>query len=448
LVSLVEEMIKGRMVEKIDKKKIHIISLGCVKNTVDSEIIAGGLERARMQLVDDPAVADTIIINTCGFIGPARQESVDVILETAELKKAGQLKELLVAGCLSARYQTELKAELPEVDAFFKAEDFENIFRHVTKRKHLVDDPEHRRKLMTPPHYAYLKISEGCDNVCSFCSIPIMRGKQRSRTINSLVREAKTLAKRGVKELLVIGQDTTTYGWDLHPKQYLHELLAALDEITGPDWIRLHYAHPSHFSRKLIPVFAHAKHLLPYIDLPVQHGSTHMLRAMKRGLDNAGLRRLIRDIKTNIPDVRLRTSIVVGFPGETEDDFDILMDFLEEVRFDRVGVFTYSEEEGTSGADLNDDVPEELKLQRQDTIMKLQYSIALEKNEALIGQTLKVLIDRPDIEQTGTFVGRTQWDAPEIDNRVYVTGDTKVGTFEQVKIRRAGPYELFGKLVK
>ncbi|MCF7796196.1 MAG: 30S ribosomal protein S12 methylthiotransferase RimO [Lentisphaeria bacterium] len=436
------------MIENIEKKKVHIISLGCVKNTVDSEIIAGGLERANLQLVDDVEFAETVIINTCGFIGPARQESVDVILETAELKKAGKLKDLLVAGCLSARYMDELKAELPEVDAFFKTEDFENIFRHVAHRKHLADDPEHLRKLMTPNHYAYLKISEGCDNVCSFCSIPIMRGMQRSRTIESLVEEAKTLAERGVKELMVIAQDTTTYGWDLKPKRYLHELLAALDAVEGLEWIRLHYAHPSHFSRKLIPVFQKAKRLLPYIDMPVQHGSTKMLTAMKRGLDNEGLRRLLRDIKAGIPGVRLRTSIVVGFPGETAEDFDILMDFLEEVQFDRVGVFTYSEEEGTSGAELTDDVPEEVKLERQDAVMNLQYSIAQEKNEAFIGETLSVLIDRPDIEQAGTFVGRTRWDAPEIDNVVYVDGPATVGAFEQVKIHSAGPYELYGDIVK
>ncbi|MCF7801070.1 MAG: 30S ribosomal protein S12 methylthiotransferase RimO [Candidatus Marinimicrobia bacterium] len=436
------------MIENIEKKKVHIISLGCVKNTVDSEIIAGGLERAKLQLVDDAESADTVIINTCGFIGPARQESVDVILETAELKKTGHLNDLLVAGCLSARYMDELKAELPEVDAFFKTEDFENIFRHVAHRKHLAADPEHLRKLMTPGHYAYLKISEGCDNVCSFCSIPIMRGKQRSRTIDSLVEEATTLAGRGVKELMVIAQDTTTYGWDLQPKRYLHELLTALDDVEGFEWIRLHYAHPSHFSRNLIPVFQNAKRLLPYIDMPVQHGSTRMLTAMKRGLDNAGLRRLIRDIKSGIPDVRLRTSIVVGFPGETDEDFDTLMDFLEEVQFDRVGVFTYSEEEGTSGAELEDDVPEEVKLERQDALMNLQYSIAQEKNDAFIGQTLEVLIDRPDIEQSGTFVGRTRWDAPEIDNIVYVEGPATVGAFEQVKIHSAGPYELYGDLVK
>ena len=436
------------MPEKINQiKKVHIISLGCVKNTVDSEIIAGGLERAQMLLVDEPETADTIIINTCGFIGPARQESVDVILETAELKKTGQLKDLLVAGCLSARYMDELRVELPEVDAFFKTEDFENIFCHVAHRKHLADDPEHLRKLMTPRHYAYLKISEGCDNVCSFCSIPIMRGKQRSRTIESLVEEAKSLAKRGVKELMVIGQDTTTYGWDLQPKAYLHDLLAALDEVDGLEWIRLHYAHPSHFSRKLIPVFANAKRLVPYIDMPVQHGSTKMLTAMKRGLDNTGLRRLILDIKAGIPDVRLRTSLVVGFPGETDEDFDTLMDFLEEVQFDRVGVFTYSEEEGTTGAELKDDVPEDVKIQRQDAIMNLQHQIAQEKNESLIGQTFKVMIDHPDMEQPGVFVGRTQWDAPEIDNLVFVEGKAAVGEFCEVKIHSAGPYELYGDMV-
>jgi len=424
-------------------KKVHIISLGCVKNTVDSEIIAGGLEAAGIQLVEEPEDASTIIINTCGFIGDAKEESVEVILDAAQLKTHGKLEELLVAGCLSARYKNELTREMPEVDKFFVTEDFKNIFEYIASKPHLADDPDHRRKLLTPRHYAYLKISEGCDNVCSFCAIPIMRGKQRSREIESLVDEAKSLAARGVREMMVIGQDTTTYGWDLRPKKYLHELLAELDEVEGLDWIRLHYAHPSHFSRKLIPIFKNAKRLLPYLDIPVQHASSTMLTSMKRGLDADGLRRLLLELRRDIPQLRLRTSVIVGFPGETEADFDTLLNFLEEIKFDRVGVFTYSEEEDTSGADLKDDVPMEVKIQRMDTIMDLQHSISYNNNQELIGQELDIIIDSPDPDNDQQMLGRTIWDAPEIDQQVFVSGVYELGSIVKLKIDDAGAYELY-----
>ncbi|MBC8375503.1 MAG: 30S ribosomal protein S12 methylthiotransferase RimO [FCB group bacterium] len=431
------------MITPVETKKVHIISLGCVKNTVDSEIIAGGLESAGIELVEEPEDASTIIINTCGFIGDAKQESVEVILEAAQLKTDGQLKELLVAGCLSARYKKELTIEMPEVDKFFVTEDFRNIFEYIASKPHLADDPDHRRKLLTPRHYAYLKISEGCDNVCSFCAIPLMRGKQRSREVDSLVSEAKSLVARGVREMMVIGQDTTTYGWDLKPKRYLHELLTELDEIEGLDWIRLHYAHPSHFSRKLIPIFKNAKRILPYLDIPVQHASTNMLTSMKRGLDADGLRRLLLELRQEIPHLKLRTSVIVGFPGETDDDFDILLNFLEEIQFDRLGVFTYSEEEDTSGADLEDDVPTEVKIQRMDAVMDLQHSIAFNNNQALIGQELDIIIDSPDPDDDQQMLGRTIWDAPEIDQQVIVSGVYEPGSIVKLKIDDAGAYELY-----
>ncbi len=424
-------------------KKVHIISLGCVKNTVDSEIIAGGLESAGIELVDEAQDASTIIINTCGFIGDAKEESVEVILDAAQLKTDGELKELLVAGCLSARYKKELTREMPEVDKFFVTEDFRNIFEYIAAKPHLADDPDHRRKLLTPRHYAYLKISEGCDNVCSFCAIPLMRGKQRSREIDSLVGEAQSLVARGVREMMVIGQDTTTYGWDLRPKRYLHELLAELDEIKGLDWIRLHYAHPSHFSRKLIPIFKKAKRILPYLDIPVQHASTNMLTSMKRGLDADGLRRLLLELRREIPQLKLRTSVIVGFPGETDEDFDTLLNFLEEIQFDRLGVFMYSEEEDTSGADLEDDVPQEVKIQRMDAVMDLQHSIAYNNNQALIGQDLDIIIDSPDPDDDQQMLGRTIWDAPEIDQQVIVSGVYEVGSIVRLKVDDAGPYELY-----
>lgn len=426
-----------------ENRKVHIISLGCVKNTVDSEIIAGGLESAGIDLVDEPTDASTIIINSCGFIGDAKQESVEVILEAAQLKTEGNLEELLVAGCLSARYKKELTREMPEVDKFFVTEDFRKIFDYIASKPHLADDPDHRRKLLTPRHYAYLKISEGCDNVCSFCAIPLMRGKQRSREMDSLVKEAEALAARGVKEMIVIGQDTTTYGWDLRPKRYLHELLAALDEVEGLEWIRLHYAHPSHFSRKLIPVFKNAKKLLPYLDIPVQHASTNMLTAMKRGLDANGLRRLLLELRKEIPNLRLRTSVIVGFPGETEADFETLLNFLEEIQFDRVGVFTYSEEEDTSGADLEDDVPMEVKVQRMDAVMDLQHSISFNHNQTLIGEAVEVIIDSPDPDEEGQMLGRTIWDAPEIDQQVIISGTYEPGTIVKLRIDDAGAYELY-----
>ncbi len=431
------------MIASIQNKRVHIISLGCVKNTVDSEIIAGGLESAGIQLVDEPEDASTIIINTCGFIGDAKQESVEVILEAAQLKTDGQLKELLVAGCLSARYKKQLTQEMPEVDKFFVTEDFRNIFEYIAAKPHLADDPDHRRKLLTPRHYAYLKISEGCDNVCSFCAIPLMRGKQRSREVDSLIKEASSLVARGVKEMMVIGQDTTTYGWDLKPKRYLHELLSELDEVEGLEWIRLHYAHPSHFSRKLIPIFKNARRILPYLDIPVQHASTSMLTAMKRGLDADGLRRLLLELRREIPRLKLRTSVIVGFPGETDEDFDTLLNFLEEIQFDRLGVFTYSEEEDTSGADLEDDVPEEVKIARMDAVMDLQHSIAFSNNQALIGTELDIIIDSPDPDNEEQMLGRTIWDAPEIDQQVIVSGVYESGSIVKLKIDDAGAYELY-----
>lgn len=426
------------------KKKVRIISLGCVKNTVDSEIIAGGLEAAGIELVDEAEAANTILINTCGFIGDAKEESVEVILDAAQLKTEGQLEELLVAGCLSARYKDELTKEIPEVDQFFVTEDFRNIFDHIAAKPHLADDPDHRRKLMTPRHYAYLKISEGCDNVCSFCAIPLMRGGQRSRSIDSLIAEANSLVARGVKELIVIAQDSTTYGWDLSPKRYLHELLSELDQVTGLEWIRLHYAHPSHFSRKLIPVLKNAKKIVPYLDIPIQHAASNMLTAMKRGLDADGLRRLLLDLRKEIPNLRLRTSVIVGFPGETEADFEELLDFLEEIEFDRLGVFTYSEEEDTSAAQLEDDVPHEVKVDRMDAVMDLQHGISFSKNQKLVGKEIEVIIDAPDPENEDQMLGRTIWDAPDIDQIVYVESKFELGSIVKLKIIDAGPYELYG----
>jgi len=428
-------------------RKIHLITLGCFKNTVDSEVIAGGLTRAQFELVAEPEQADTIIINTCGFINDAKQESIDTILEAAKLKESAGVKQLIVTGCLSQRYHDELKQALPEVDEFFGAEDFQNLLHYLTGKPYLRDDPRHWRRLLTPPHYAYLKIAEGCDNACTFCAIPLMRGGQRSRTIPDLLDEAQRLSETGVQELIVIAQDTTSYGWDLKPKRYLYELLEELEQLPGLPWMRLLYAHPAHFSRRLIPVYQQAAKLVPYLDIPIQHAADRLLKAMQRGLGQDGIRRLLNEIREAVPEIRLRTSVIVGFPGETVEEFQELLKFLEEMAFDRLGVFTYSEEEGTTAAELEDDVPREEKLNRMDEVMALQESISLEKNEAMVGQTIEVLVDKPDPEKPGWWLGRTPWDAPEIDQVVHLQGNTSPGSFCKVRITAAEAFSLTGEIL-
>ena len=428
-----------------NKKTLNLISLGCAKNLVDSEILLGGLDKTNVTITKDPEKADTIVVNTCGFLDIAREESVDTILQAAEMKKTGSLKELVVMGCLSERYPEELKKEIPEVDRIFGSNDHQQIVSFLTGKEFAKDDPLFFRSLMTPNHYAYIKIAEGCDNGCSFCSIPIMRGLQKSRTISSIMGEAERLAENGTKELLVIAQDSTSYGWDLEKKVYLSDLLKELNTINGIEWIRVHYAHPAHLSQRIIDAIANCDKVCNYLDMPIQHASDDMLKAMRRGLGQDGIKNRISRLREAVPNIALRTTLIVGHPGETEDDYYTLKDFVEEIRFDRLGIFTYSEEEGTLAAGLKDDIPRKVKDNRKNEILEIQHEISLEKNESFIGKTLKVIVDESEGEVS---VGRSEYDSPEIDNIIHIKNIAEVGTFNDVEILEANEYELIGKIIK
>ena len=427
------------------QNKVCMISLGCAKNLVDSEILIGGLKQESYEIVQKSDDADILIVNTCGFLDSAREESVDVILDAGALRKENKVDKLVVMGCFSDRYGSELHDELPEVDAFFGTDDHAAVLSYLTGKSYAKNDPDYFRSLLTPGHYGYLKIAEGCDNGCSFCSIPIMRGMQRSQPVAWNVQEAKRMADMGIKELLVIAQDSTSYGWDLGEKSSLHQLMDELNKVNGIDWIRLHYAHPAHLHREMIQRFSDLEKLVPYIDMPVQHGSDRMLKNMRRGLGSAGIRKRIDALRSINPDISIRTSMIVGFPGETDEDFKELYKFVEEVEFDRLGVFTYSEEEGTHGANLEDDVPGEVKTNRMDEIMLLQQEINLKKNQSLIGSTEKVLIDLQS--EDGASIGRSYRDAPQVDNFIRVDELLPVGEFVDVKITEAFEYDVKGEAV-
>ena len=424
-------------------KKLNMISLGCAKALVDSEILLGRLRNSYFDITEEPEEADTIVVNTCGFLDMAREESIETILQAAELKKSGNLKQLVVMGCLSERYPEELAAEIPEVDRFFGSNDHKQIVFFLTGKDYAKDDPLFYRSLMTPSHYAYLKIAEGCDNGCSFCSIPIMRGLQKSRGIDSIMWEAEKLVDQGVKEMLVIAQDSTSYGWGLKPKKYLSDLIKELNKLDI-DWIRLHYAHPAHLSQRIIDAMAESERVCRYLDMPIQHGADNILKSMRRGLGQDGIRDRINRLRVAIPDIRIRTTLIVGYPSETEDEFKQHYDFIEEIQFDRLGVFTYSEEEGTLAEALDDNVPAEVKNERKAQIMDLQAGISAEKNDAMVGQTFKVLVDK--IGET-VSVGRTEFDSPEIDNIVHVKGVVDKGEFVNVQIESANEFELIGSSV-
>jgi len=432
------------IMESKDKKTLNLISLGCAKNLVDSEILLGGLNKTNIDITDDPEKAETIVVNTCGFLDIAREESVDTILQAAEMKKTGSLKELVVMGCLSERYPDELKKEIPEVDRIFGSNDHKQIVSFLTGKDFAKDDPLFFRSLMTPRHYAYVKIAEGCDNGCSFCSIPLMRGLQKSRTIPAIMEEAERLVANGTKELLVIAQDSTSYGWDLEKKVYLSDLLRELNTINDLEWIRVHYAHPAHLSQRIIDAIADCDKVCNYLDMPIQHASDDVLKSMRRGLGQDGIRNRISRLRQSMPNIGLRTTLIVGYPGETEKNYIELRNFVEEIRFDRLGVFTYSEEEGTLAEDLADDIPRETKDARKNEILELQHDISLDKNEQFIGKTIKVVIDKSGQEVS---VGRSEFDSPEIDNIVHVRGNAEIGTYHQVKIMDANEYELIGEII-
>ena len=426
------------------EKVVNIISLGCAKNLVDSEILLGGLHKSDVAVTDNPENADTIIINTCGFLDIAREESVDTILQAAELKKTGRPSELVVMGCLSERYPEELTSEVPEIDQIFGSNDHRQIISFLTGKDFSKDDPLFFRSLMTPNHYAYIKIAEGCDNGCSFCSIPIMRGLQKSRTIPAIMEEAIRLAENGTKELLVIAQDSTSYGWDLDQKVYLSDLLKNLNTVDGIEWIRVHYAHPAHLSQRIINSIADSDKVCNYLDMPVQHASDIILKSMKRGLNQQGIRDRINRLRDASPGIAIRTTLIVGYPGETEKDFNELFNFVKDIRFDRLGVFTYSEEEGTSAADLDDNIPQEVKNDRKNQIIELQHDISLARNESFIGKNIRVLVDQTE---NNIGVGRTEYDSPEIDNIVQIEGKVFRGQFVNVNVNGANEYELIGKPV-
>ena len=424
------------------EKVVNLISLGCAKNLVDSEILLGGINKSELTITKNPEEADTIIVNTCGFLDIAREESVDTILQAAELKKTGKLSELVVMGCLSERYPEEVAAEIPEIDRIFGSNDHRQIISFLTGKDFAKDDPMFFRSLMTPNHYAYIKIAEGCDNACSFCSIPIMRGLQKSRSIPAIMDEATRLANNGTKELLVIAQDSTSYGWDLEKKVYLSDLLKELNTIDEIEWIRVHYAHPAHLSQRIIEAIADCDKVCNYLDMPVQHASDDILKSMKRGLNQEGIRNRISRLRSAVPNIAIRTTLIVGYPGETETHFNELYNFVDEMQFDRLGAFTYSEEEGTTAEVLEDNVSRETKNDRKNKIIELQHGISLEKNEAFVGKTMKVLVDQCEND---IGVGRTEFDSPEIDNIVQIKGKVKKGEFVNVKIEKVNEFELIGK---
>lgn len=427
-----------------NKQKISVITLGCSKNTVDSERLMSQLKLNKFDLIDDPNQADSVIINTCGFIDAAKEESINTILSAVELKKQGKLKKVVVAGCLSERYLNDLKKEIPEVDSLFGTEAYEEIVRDFGGdfKYELLGE----RVLTTPTHYAYLKISEGCDNPCSFCAIPLMRGLHKSKSMEQLLIEAKLLAAKGVKEINIIGQDTTDYGKEIYGKRNIDELIKNLSIINGIEWIRLLYAYPSHFPDDLILEIASNQKVCKYIDIPLQHISDNVLKSMRRGITQRRTKELLYSLRERIPDLTLRTTFIVGYPSETEKDFEELCSFVKDIKFDRFGVFNYSIEESTPSFILGDPIPLEVKEERKNILMEIQKEISQKKNEELIGKRMKVLIDGRDGEH---FIGRTERDAPEVDGEVLIDSKKntlKIGEFYDIDIYDCNEYDLFGNL--
>ncbi len=430
----------------IKKDKVNIITLGCSKNMVDSEVLSGQLLANDINTVHENEKKDhnIVIINTCGFIEKAKEESINTILDQVELKRKGKLDKVYVTGCLSERYKNNLETEIPEVDAYFGTMELPNILK--TFDADYKNDLMGERLLYTPKHYAYMKISEGCNRTCSFCAIPLMRGQHVSRSIESLVDEAKRLVDRGVKEVMLIAQELTYYGLDIYKKRELPKLLHALADVKGLEWIRLHYAYPSKFPLEIIDAIKDRENICNYIDMPLQHASNNMLKAMKRQITRVEMEELIGEIKNRIPDICLRTTLIAGFPGETRDDVEELKTFIQKMRFDRVGIFTYSHEEGTSAHDLSDDVTAEEKEERAQEIMEVQQEISLEKNQEKVGKIFKVLIDK---KEAGRYLGRTEFDSVEVDNEVIIESKKKliIGDFVKVKITKAYDYDIEGEVV-
>lgn len=413
---------------------------------VDSEVLSGQLLANDIDVVHENAKRDhnIVIVNTCGFIEKAKEESVHTILEQVELKRRGKIDKVYVTGCLSERYKNNLETEIPEVDAYFGTMELPAILKQF--EADYKADLMGERLLYTPAHYAYMKISEGCNRTCSFCAIPLMRGQHVSRTIESLVDEAKRLVDRGVKEVMLIAQELTYYGLDIYKERALPKLLHALADVKGLEWIRLHYAYPSKFPLEIIDVMKERDNICNYLDIPLQHAANNMLDLMKRQITREEMEQLIADIRYRLPEICLRTTLITGFPGETRDDVEELKIFLQKMRFDRVGIFTYSHEEGTSAFSMNDDIPAEEKEARAQEIMEVQQEISLEKNQEKIGRIMKVIIDK---KEAGRYLGRTEFDSVEVDNEVIISGNRKltIGEFVQVKITKAFDYDIEGELV-
>ncbi len=429
------------------KNKVNVITLGCSKNLVDSEDLITQIKGNDIEVTHESEEDDAniVIVNTCGFIDLAKEESVNTILQYADVKKAGGIEKLYVTGCLSQRYKDDLEVAIPEVDAYFGTMEMPSLLAKLeADYKHeLVGE----RVLSGPTHYAYLKISEGCNRTCSFCAIPLMRGKHVSKTIEALVKEAENLARMGVKEIMLIAQELTYYGLDIYKKRELPKLLDALCEVEGIEWIRLHYAYPSKFPLDIFDAMARQPKICNYLDIPLQHADDTMLERMRRQITQKEQRELIKIAKEKVPGINIRTTFLVGHPGETEEEFQSLCDFVEDMRFDRVGVFQYSHEEDTSAHDMVDDVDAETKVARANRIMEIQNSISMDNNEVLVGQTLKVLFDRKEGE---FFIGRTEFDSPEVDNEVLVSAKdqyVRIGDFANVLIESAEDYDLYGKVV-
>ncbi|WP_319502658.1 30S ribosomal protein S12 methylthiotransferase RimO [uncultured Draconibacterium sp.] len=429
------------------KKRVNVVTMGCSKNLVDSEVLLNQLQKGKFEVLHDSNETnfDAVFVNTCGFIHDAKQESIDMILDYAEAKKRGEIDKLYVMGCLSERYHNDLEAELPEVDKYFGKFDMKAMVEELK----VTYAPEYiyERKITTPSHFAYLKISEGCNRSCSFCAIPKMTGRHKSRTIESLVMETRYLAKKGVKELLLIAQDLSYYGIDLYGKNQLAELINEVSKVEGIEWIRLHYLYPTKFPMEILPVMRENPKVCKYLDMPLQHISNRVLKNMLRHVTREETEALIAKIKEEVPEVVIRTTMLVGFPGETEEDFEELKEFVQEQKFGRLGVFPYSDEDGTYAANnFEDNLADEVKQARADEIMEVQQYISADLNQQKVGKEFDVIIDR---EESEYYVGRTEFDSPEVDGEVYITTDEKIknGTIVKVKITGAEDYDLYGELI-
>ena len=431
--------------KKLHKDKVNIITLGCSKNMVDSEVLSGQLLANEIDVVHENKKSDhnIVVVNTCGFIEKAKEESINTILEQVDLKNRGRLDKVYVTGCLSHRYRDDLEKEIPGVDAWFGTMELPLILKQFEAdyKTELIGE----RLLATPQHYAYLKISEGCNRTCSFCAIPLMRGGHVSKTIEEIVKEAEGLVRRGVKEVMLIAQELTYYGLDIYKKRMLADLLHHLADVKGLQWIRLHYAYPSKFPLEILDVMRERENICNYLDMPLQHAANNMLKAMKRQITREEMEELIVAVREKVPGICLRTTLIAGFPGETKDDVEELKMFLQRQRFDRVGIFTYSHEEGTSAHDLIDDVPADEKERRAQEVMEVQQEISFELNQQKVNKVFKVIIDK---KEAGRYLGRTEFDSVEVDNEVVIHSSKKLplGDFVNVKITKAYDYDLEGEV--